>query len=106
MIYLPAARGRRGRDAARGHRAPDTVLVAGGRETILLVEDEAPIRTLISRHLRALGYTVLEADDGVSALRGLPPNMPALINILVTDVVMPRMNGTELHRQLRAQIPG
>jgi two-component system cell cycle sensor histidine kinase/response regulator CckA len=78
---------------------------AAGAETILLVEDEAPIRTLLSRHLRGLGYVVLEADDGISALQAAAERAGPL-HILVTDVVMPWMNGTDLHEQLRAQVPG
>jgi PAS domain S-box-containing protein len=76
----------------------------GGNETILLVEDEAPIRALLARHLRALGYTVLEAEDGVPALRVVADHRGA-IHILVTDIVMPSMNGTELHRRLHEELP-
>jgi two-component system cell cycle sensor histidine kinase/response regulator CckA len=99
-IYFPRT------EAASGAAQPsETENPAGGMETVLLVEDEAPIRTMLSRHLRALGYTVLEADDGVSALRVLAEQAGKL-HILVTDVVMPRMNGMDLRDQLRAQVPG
>jgi CheY-like chemotaxis protein len=77
---------------------------ARGSETILLVEDEAPIRTLLARHLRGQGYAVLEAEDGLSALR-VSADHGDLFHILVTDVVMPRMNGTELHDRLRERMP-
>jgi len=99
IVYLP-------RSTELPHVAPipEHEQPAGGNETILLVEDEAPIRTLLSRHLRALGYTVLEAADGLPALRVSAEHVGA-IHMLVTDVVMPRMNGTELYRQLRAEMP-
>jgi nitrogen-specific signal transduction histidine kinase len=99
MIYLPRT------DAAPQsvhHDVPEKP--ARGEETILLVEDEAPIRTMLSRHLRALGYTVLDADGGVSALR-MASAYGEVIHILVTDVVMPGMNGTELYERLRGAKP-
>jgi PAS domain S-box-containing protein len=99
MIYFP-----RGTELPHDGPAAEPEQPAGGTETILLVEDEAPIRTLLSRHLRALGYTVLEAADGLPALRVFDEHV-GLIDMLVTDVVMPRMDGTELHRRLHAEIP-
>lgn len=83
---------------------PEIESPAGGAETVLLVEDEAPIRTMLCRHLRDRGYTVLEAEDGISALRVFSGHGHE-VNILVTDVVMPGMNGTELLDQLRSRIP-
>jgi PAS domain S-box-containing protein len=100
MIYFP-----RSTDLPRETPFSLPEQPAGGRETVLLVEDEAPIRTLLSNHLRTLGYTVLEASDGIPALRASEEHGGA-IDILVTDVIMPRMNGTELHRRLRAVAPG
>jgi two-component system cell cycle sensor histidine kinase/response regulator CckA len=99
MIYLP-------RSAAlpEAENDPPAGQPARGTETILLVEDEAPIRTLISRHLRGLGYMVLEAADGISALR-MSSEHAGAVHMLVTDVVMPRMNGMELHDRLREGIP-
>jgi PAS domain S-box-containing protein len=99
MIYLP-------RSAAlpEAENDPPAGQPARGTETILLVEDEAPIRTLISRHLRGLGYVVLEAADGISALR-MSSEHAGAVHMLVTDVVMPRMNGTELHDRLREGTP-
>ncbi|MGO9310184.1 MAG: PAS domain S-box protein, partial [Spirochaetia bacterium] len=99
MIYLPrSASPSEATDAARKDQLP------GGSETILLVEDEAPIRSLLSRQLRREGYTVWEAADGVSALRIFDEHA-GRFDILVTDVVMPRMNGTTLGERLRERFP-
>ena len=75
-----------------------------GRETGLLVEDEEAIRTMLSQSLRNLGYTILEASDGVSALQVFADYGKA-VHLLVSDVVMPRMSGTDLYDRLRAQKP-
>jgi len=99
MIYLP-----RSAELPQEADASEQEQPAGGNETILLVEDEAPIRMLLSRHLRGLGYTVLEAADGVSALQ-VSFEHGGVIAMLVTDVVMPRMTGTELCDRLRAGMP-
>jgi two-component system, cell cycle sensor histidine kinase and response regulator CckA len=85
-------------------RRQQPITAPQGTETVLLVEDEAPIRMMISQHLRSLGYKVLEASDGVSALQAFSESGEA-VHILVTDVVMPRMNGTDLHGRLREQTP-
>ncbi len=71
-----------------------------GRETVLVAEDEAVIRMLARQVLEGHGYTVLEAADGVQALN-LVARYPGTIDLLVTDVVMPHLGGTELVRQLR-----
>ena len=64
-------------------------------ETILLVDDDAPIRRLLRRALEGQGYQLLEACDGHEAL-GLLANHRGPIDLLVTDVVMPRMDGFTL----------
>ncbi len=84
---------------------PLSVPAPTGTETVLLVEDEAPIRMMLSQHLRSLGYTVLEASDGVSALKVFSEH-GSEAHILVTDVVMPGMNGTDLHDRLQELLPG
>ncbi|WP_447974393.1 ATP-binding protein [Nitrospira sp. Kam-Ns4a] len=75
-----------------------------GSETILLAEDEDMIRTMVSRVLRARGYRVLEARDGSEAVRlGTEAREP--IHLLLTDVVMPGMNGKEVAATLAAAHP-
>lgn len=74
---------------------------SGGSETILFVEDEASIRTFAVRMLAASGYDVLDAEDGAAALR-LMGTTPASIDCVVTDMMMPNVNGLELARLLRA----
>jgi PAS domain S-box-containing protein len=66
-----------------------------GTETILIVEDEDPVRELLCRQLRSLGYTVLEADGGEAALRAAAGHQGDL-HLLLTDVILQGMNGKEL----------
>ncbi len=73
-----------------------------GKETVLLVEDEEAVRIFSARALRNKGYTVLEADSGDSALE-LIDSYGEPIDIVVTDVVMPRMDGRTLVQKLRAR---
>jgi PAS domain S-box-containing protein len=70
-----------------------------GSETILIVEDEVALRTLLSRFFRLYGYEVLEARDGDEALLACQQHQGP-IHIMLTDVVMPRMNGSELADRL------
>jgi len=76
----------------------------GGSETILVVEDLAPLRRVVAEVLHELGYEVLEAGDPDEALRqaGL---FARRIDLLLTDVVMPHMSGIELARRLVIQRP-
>jgi two-component system, cell cycle sensor histidine kinase and response regulator CckA len=76
-----------------------------GHESILLVEDEASLRNLAARALRSRGFRVMLAGDGAEALRLLETFREPL-DLLVTDVVMPNMDGRELADRLRARMPG
>jgi PAS domain S-box-containing protein len=78
--------------------------VTGGQETILLVEDEEPLRTLVREVLQSYGYTVLEARDGEDGL-WMARQHAGTIHALLTDLVMPRMGGRELAEQLSRQRP-
>jgi len=98
-VYLPAA--------AEGATTNDGVVSlparTGGGRRILLVDDEDLVRTAARRILAARGYTVLEAFDALEALeiaRGQE------IDLLVTDLVMPRMNGRRLHLRLHGRHGG
>jgi signal transduction histidine kinase/CheY-like chemotaxis protein len=76
-----------------------------GTETVLLVEDESAVRELASRMLRQQGYNVLEAANGEEALRVAGEYAGEEIHLLLTDVVMPRLGGTELADQLKVMRP-
>ena len=80
------------------------VVDCGGTETVLLVEDERTVRTLSRRILEGAGYTVLEAFDGEEAL-AVARAHAGHIDIVVTDVVMPRLNGRRMATALRATDP-
>ena len=85
--------------------APDLAAAPlGGSETILLVEDEAGIRVLTKTFLQQQGYTVLEARDGLEAL-SLAKDYSEPIHLLLTDVVMPGIRGTEVAERLLKQRP-
>jgi PAS domain S-box-containing protein len=85
--------------------APRKTVQPGGSETILLVEDEPAVRALAAQTLQARGYAVIEAMNGEEALR-LVKGREAQIRLLITDVVMPQMNGKELAERLQALHPG
>jgi two-component system cell cycle sensor histidine kinase/response regulator CckA len=100
-IYLPQV-----------EESPDPLLphdqvtaVPQGTEVALLVEDESLVRALVGRVLRELGYTVLEATNGEEALHTIHEYAGTPIELLITDVVMPRMGGKALAEQLMAVYP-
>src|SRR5216117_2818854 len=99
-VYLPRVPG----VAEAPAPASEPQQVRGGDETVLLVEDAAPVRTLARRSLEARGYRVLDAADGPSALE-LSARHAGGIDILVTDVVMPGMSGRELAERLAPARP-
>jgi CheY-like chemotaxis protein len=76
----------------------------GGCETVLLVEDRADLRRLERSALEQAGYRVLEAEDGMAALE-VAEIHPGRVDLVVTDLVMPRLGGLELAERLRAQRP-
>ena len=75
-----------------------------GQGTILLVEDEDPVRAVNSRALSARGYTVLEAASGIEALH-IVREGDHQIDLVVSDVVMPEMDGPTLLREIRKHLP-
>jgi two-component system cell cycle sensor histidine kinase/response regulator CckA len=93
-VYLPAA----------SYPAEDTALeeaeVVGGTETVLVVDDEEPVRALLQSILEEGGYTVLLAGDGIEATE-LYAELSTEIDLVVLDIVMPRMGGRETYERLR-----
>jgi PAS domain S-box-containing protein len=100
-VYLPRIEAK----PATGRPAPRERLGPGGRETVLFVEDEVALRDLMQRVLAKGGYTVLAAGDGLEALAAVEAHAGP-IDLVVTDVIMPRMSGPELAARLRARDPG
>ena len=96
-IYLPRV------DAA-ADRPLVVPAVVGGTETILLVEDEPQVRAVVRRTLERGGYAVIVAQDPNEAVRVAEAAGP--IDLLLTDVVMPYMNGRELAERVRSRRPG
>jgi len=82
---------------------PESASAAAGLR-ILLVEDEPALRRLLARLLRMSGFAVIEAADGIEALQlfSSPDGVP---DLLISDVVMPRMGGLELAVELRLLHP-
>jgi two-component system, cell cycle sensor histidine kinase and response regulator CckA len=100
-LHFPAAPEGMAEEAA----APKPRLKPEAGATILLAEDEPAVRGLVRVTLQQLGYQVLEAGDGYQALKLVEGN-DIRIHLLLTDVIMPLMNGHELAQRLTALRPG
>ncbi len=98
-IYFPACE----KSVVVPEKKKDIVL-SHGEETILVVDDEQSIRKLIVDTLKPLGYKCIEASCGTDAIK-LAKNTPKDIHLLLTDVIMPGMNGKELSRVIKANHP-
>ncbi len=99
-VYLPRSSGEAERPAEKGEQHPLT-----GTETVLLVEDEPALLEIVRETLESLGYTVLAAGSPGDAVL-LCETHPGEIDVLLTDVVMPKMNGNELRERLERIKPG
>ncbi len=100
-VYFPRYRG----DGLETRDAGSLASAPPGRETVLVVEDEAAVRALIRDILEGSGYTVLTASDGEDAQKvGRCHKAP--IHLIVTDVVMPKMGGREAAQSLVPHLPG
>ncbi len=101
-IYLPTHDGVVEKSDVRDLReAVDTT----GQGTILLVEDEKPVRVFATRALTMRGYTVLEAEHGLEALDVIAAHKGPPIDLVISDVVMPGLDGPGLVEKLRATRP-
>jgi signal transduction histidine kinase/ActR/RegA family two-component response regulator len=99
-IYLPQASG----PVSKPDLETKPSAIPSGSETILVAEDEAGVRELACQFLRVKGYTVLEAKDGHEALE-IAARHSGTIHLLLSDMVMPKMNGGELAVRLKAIRP-
>ena len=99
-IYLPRSRER----ALGPGRSPAAQIAPGGEETVLLVEDDDDVRAVVRQMLELKGYGVVEARDGEQALR-VAEGWEGRLPLVVSDVVMPRMNGPEFASRLRTVRP-
>ena len=103
-VYLPIAAAEAVAAPLEGEATPADEAVAGGTETILLVEDDGTLRDLARRVLEENGYRVLEAASGIEAL-SVCERTGEPIDLLLTDVVMPRMSGAALAEGVRERNP-
>ncbi len=100
IIYLPAL----STEVTQAKPLDDTAVAAGQGETILVVEDHPANRRALRDMLQGLQYRVLEASDGFEALKIIRQHQ-AEIDLVLSDLVMPRMDGRVLHAKLRAEYP-
>ncbi|HXY26640.1 MAG TPA: ATP-binding protein [Candidatus Acidoferrum sp.] len=99
-IYLPVVS-----DAVPAkEREAGSAPLPRGSETVLVVEDEEGVRELAAEFLRSNGYSVLEARDGVEAME-ISGRFAGTIHVILTDMVMPRMSGTELVKNMKTVRP-
>ncbi len=100
-VYLPVASGESSSETASEGTSTDL----GGSETILLVEDDELVRNISHAMLLKFGYTVIVAEDSEMALE-LVKSHKGPLHLLLTDVIMPRMNGKELYEKAVREKPG
>jgi PAS domain S-box-containing protein len=96
-VYLPAVQ-------SQEEKADDVTretAATAGSETVLIVEDESPVRVFMRRTLEKQGYTVFEAANGREAIQRIT-HAPGDIDLVISDVVMPQMGGVELIAQAQA----
>lgn len=97
-VYLPLARD----DQPLAELGTTTPILRGGEEQILLVEDEDGLRRVAQRALERVGYRVITAADGMEALEAYRDHA-ASVDLIITDVVMPKLGGLALYRTLRQE---
>lgn len=99
LLYLPLSE-RAGESLAENATTP----VSGGTETLLIVEDDTPLRTIMRRVLAMHGYTVLEAETGAAAV-GICAEREGHIDLVLSDAVMPEMGGFEAWQIIHGRFP-
>jgi two-component system cell cycle sensor histidine kinase/response regulator CckA len=99
-IYLPCVP-RDGETDTAGLGRAGLALEAGRGETVLVLEDDAMVRVSVCKMLRRVGYNVIEADNAEHCCQ-LAAGLPGPIDLFLTDVVMPDMNGKEVYERLEA----
>jgi PAS domain S-box-containing protein len=99
-LYFPRVQA----DVETASMPPINTEPIGGDETILLVEDETALREITASALQSAGYTVVEADSPAVAIQFVETHRQP-IHLLLTDVIMPHMNGVELSKRLKASRP-
>jgi two-component system cell cycle sensor histidine kinase/response regulator CckA len=102
-IYLPRRKVEAG-ETAPAEAAPQVARDVTGQDTILLVEDEEAVRSFAARALRMRGYNVLEAGGGEEALEIVKAG-ETKIDLVITDVVMPNMDGPTMVRHIKVLKP-
>ncbi len=95
QLYFPAVEEKVG-----PHRIPEVKRTDGQGETILVVEDEDAVREVVVSHLEKQGYEVIQAANGAEGLQAAGQHA-GKIHLLLTDIIMPKMNGVQLARALR-----
>ncbi|MDE2405858.1 MAG: response regulator [Sphingomonadales bacterium] len=107
-IYLPVHHATPGESAAAARKAPEQTANWAGGGAILLVEDEDSVRMVAERALARAGYTVTLASDGEEGLDRLAERLEAgegLFDLVLSDVVMPGMDGPTMVREMRLRAP-
>jgi CheY-like chemotaxis protein len=87
------------------HAVPADIKRRKGTETVLVVEDQDEVREFVVQALATRGYRVLQAVDGPAAL-ALNERHTGIIDVLLTDVILPGMNGRELAERFKTVRPG
>ncbi|MDL1963225.1 MAG: response regulator [Deltaproteobacteria bacterium] len=99
-IYFPEAK----KDAGPEEKQQTTAFELDGSETILIVEDDDSLRTFVQKVLQSYGYRCLDAENGEDALR-VCKEYDGQIDLMITDVVMPKMGGGEAAKRLQPLYP-
>jgi CheY-like chemotaxis protein len=100
-LYFPAAPSAAAPPPVAAASPAATAALRGGTEHVLIADDDPAVRRVAMRALSRFGYRVLPVDDGAQALEAFRAHGDT-IDLVVSDMTMPRMTGLELYRRLRA----